>query len=96
MESFRLYTGKPIFVDHKSHPYKDVEVVEWKRRIDSQRKFYDSMKNGGTDYVDSFLIKNKINFILTDNDAKLINTKTTNFELIKEIDNYKLFVVSIL
>ena len=34
LQRFRLYTGAPIFVDFKSVPYKDVEVLEWKRRLD--------------------------------------------------------------
>ena len=34
LQRFRLYTGAPIFVDFKSIPYKDVEVLEWKRRLD--------------------------------------------------------------
>src|SRR5439155_14439100 len=33
LQRFRLYTGAPIFVDFKSIPYKDTEVIEWRRRI---------------------------------------------------------------
>jgi hypothetical protein len=32
-QRFRLATGVPIYVDFKSLPYRDVEVVEWRRRI---------------------------------------------------------------
>lgn len=32
-EKFRLETGAPAFVNWKSHPYKDVEVLEWDARI---------------------------------------------------------------
>lgn len=32
-EKFRLETGAPVFVNWKSHPYKDVEVLEWDARI---------------------------------------------------------------
>lgn len=39
---FRLYTGAPIFVDWKSHPLKDVEVIEWYNRNLIAQKFYDS------------------------------------------------------
>ena len=34
---FRLATGVPVFVDWKSHPYKDVEVLEWHKRIQFAR-----------------------------------------------------------
>jgi hypothetical protein len=33
LQRFRLYTGAPIYVDFKSVPYKDVEVLEWRRRL---------------------------------------------------------------
>ena len=35
LERFRLYTGAPIFVDRKSIPYKDVELVEWFSRSET-------------------------------------------------------------
>ncbi len=39
-QRFRLYTGTPIYVDFKSIPYKDVEVLEWQRRIDWAKDRY--------------------------------------------------------
>ena len=33
LQRFRLVTGAPIYVDFKSVPYKDVEVLEWYRRV---------------------------------------------------------------
>ncbi len=40
LERFRLYTGVPVFVDHKSIPYGDVELVEWYTRFRVARDFY--------------------------------------------------------
>ncbi len=40
MDRFRIEAGVPIFVDQKSHPYKDVEVLAWSRRLDLARAFY--------------------------------------------------------
>jgi hypothetical protein len=40
LQDFRLHTGTPIFVDKKSHPYKDIEVIEWYNRIQIANKFY--------------------------------------------------------
>lgn len=40
MERFRLYTGVPIFVDEKAHPYKDGEILEWNKRIQMATEFY--------------------------------------------------------
>jgi hypothetical protein len=33
LQRFRLEAGVPIFVDFKSIPYKDVEVLEWQKRL---------------------------------------------------------------
>jgi hypothetical protein len=40
MESFRLATGAPVFVDVKSSPYRDADVVEWYRRLMRTNEFY--------------------------------------------------------
>jgi hypothetical protein len=41
MQDFRLETGAPIYVDFKSIPYLDDEVLEWYRRIQLATKFYE-------------------------------------------------------
>jgi hypothetical protein len=43
-EQFRIKSGRPIFVDWKSHPFKDIEVIEWKRRIDIAAKTYRNLR----------------------------------------------------
>ena len=40
MQDFRLAAGVPVFVDFKSHPYRDVEVIEWMHRLSLARAFY--------------------------------------------------------
>ncbi|HEY3382686.1 MAG TPA: DUF6798 domain-containing protein [Vicinamibacterales bacterium] len=40
LQRFRTYGGAPAFVDYKSHPYKDVEVIEWDRRLHLAQRFY--------------------------------------------------------
>jgi hypothetical protein len=42
MQDFRLETGAPIFVDFKSIPYLDGEVLEWYRRIQLATEFYEN------------------------------------------------------
>lgn len=42
---FRLQTGAPVFVDWKTHPYKDTEVIEWHRRIGLANAFYEAADN---------------------------------------------------
>lgn len=39
-DRFRLVTGKPIVANWKTHPYKDVEVLEWYERINALDEVY--------------------------------------------------------
>jgi len=40
LQRFRLYTGAAIFVDFKSVPYKDIEVLEWRTRLALVERWY--------------------------------------------------------
>jgi hypothetical protein len=40
LQRFRLHTGAPIFVDFKSIPYKDVDVLKWLERMRQTEQWY--------------------------------------------------------
>ena len=40
MQGFRLVTGAPVFVDFKSIPYRNTDVLEWRRRVVLADTFY--------------------------------------------------------
>jgi hypothetical protein len=40
METFRLDSGVPVFVDLKSIPYRDTDVIEWYRRYSLVNSFF--------------------------------------------------------
>jgi hypothetical protein len=46
LQRFRTYTGAALYVDFKSIPYKDEEVVEWWRRVNWSMHFYNGKANG--------------------------------------------------
>jgi len=46
LQRFRLYTGVPIYVDFKSIPYQDAEVLEWHRRVLHNQEVYDLIQRG--------------------------------------------------
>jgi hypothetical protein len=46
LQRFRLYTGVPIFVDFKSIPYKDTEVLEWYTRLKLAKELEEQLKKG--------------------------------------------------
>jgi|GEM_PF-115458 len=75
MSDFRLNTGAPILITEKTHPYKDVELIEWYDRILLAIKFYDSntenrneiIKILKNDYkITSVVLKKKHFFIKSD------------------------------
>jgi hypothetical protein len=41
LQQFRLFTGAPIYIDFKSIPYKDVEVLEWHQRVLWNHQLYE-------------------------------------------------------
>jgi hypothetical protein len=46
LQRFRLYTGVAIFVDFKSIPYKDTEVLQWHARLRLAREWQDRIQAG--------------------------------------------------
>lgn len=62
-ESFRLRTGQPILADWKTHPYQDVEVLEWWRRISQARELYRQLGSCGTT-MEAVLDRNSITHVV--------------------------------
>jgi hypothetical protein len=78
-EQFRIKSGRPIFVDWKSHPFKDIEVIEWRRRIEVAEKTFQNLRE--CKQIDS----NEFNVVILDNlsfkvepDCKLYNETQIN------------------
>jgi hypothetical protein len=46
LQRFRLTTGAPIYVDFKSIPYKDVEVIEWRDRMEWAQSVQEQVQQG--------------------------------------------------
>jgi hypothetical protein len=46
LQRFRLATGAPIFVDFKAIPYKDVDVIEWHKRLQMARALQVELMRG--------------------------------------------------
>lgn len=40
LELLRMNAGVPVWADWKSHPYRDVEVLAWKDRVEAARRLY--------------------------------------------------------
>ncbi len=49
LQRFRLHTGTPIFVDFKSIPYKDADVIEWRNRLEVAERLHAEIGEGKLD-----------------------------------------------
>jgi hypothetical protein len=51
LQRFRLHTGAPIFVDFKSIPYQDLDVLEWHERLILNDRICKQLKAGKVEEV---------------------------------------------
>ena len=72
MGRFRLYTGVPIFVDRSSHPYKDIEVIEWYERIQIANKFYQARGEAACSILREILSNYGITHVVVENSQSKI------------------------
>jgi hypothetical protein len=79
---FRLAAEVPVFVDFKSHPYKDSEIIEWHKRIEIANQLYASE---GTNTCEQ-LIKTVDEYTIT-HIVWPANSEVENCEPILEIFN---------
>ncbi len=73
MESFRLAAKVPIFVDYKSHPYKDIEVIEWFNRVEIAKNFYASSSNTACSILQNMSDKYGITHVILKSESSIAN-----------------------
>ena len=64
LQRFRMYTGVPIFVDFKSIPYKDEDVLEWRERLKFNEAFYEKLLAGEEEEVVKMLRELEITHVV--------------------------------
>jgi hypothetical protein len=70
-QRFRLYTGVPVFVDFKSIPYKDTDVLEWHNRMQRTEEWYTQLRAGQLAAVADDLRRAGITHVLATADQEL-------------------------
>jgi uncharacterized protein DUF6798 len=86
-QGFRLATGAPIYVDFKSIPYQDAEVLEWQRRLFWVADVYDRLLRNDPK-VPEVLAKAGISHLVTTVHADI---HLPRLEKIYEDANYRLY-----
>jgi hypothetical protein len=64
LQRFRLSTGAPIFVDFKSVPYKDIDILEWHARLLLTRQLYEQLEAGHLDAARDTLRRHGITHVV--------------------------------
>ncbi|MDH3717648.1 MAG: hypothetical protein OES79_05950 [Planctomycetota bacterium] len=69
-DGFRLYTGSPVFVDERDYPRKDVEVIEWYRRLNLAKKFYAARGDTACDILDELHARYAVTHVVVRGDLQ--------------------------
>ena len=88
LQDFRLATGMPVFVDFKSIPYKDSDVLEWYRRIILANRFY---RENECQLVTHLKENENISHIVISNENRSIDCP--NMERIYQDEYYSIFIL---
>ena len=73
LERFRLQTGSRILVDKKTHPYKDVEVIDWYNRIQIANKFFTGNTESQCDVLQDISSQYGVTHVVISNEENLLN-----------------------
>lgn len=68
LQQFRLFTGAPIYIDFKSIPYKDVEVLEWYRRVLWNHQIYEQRDWNKHEITTELALRNITHVVAADRD----------------------------
>ena len=89
LQRFRIVTGAPVFVDFKSIPYKDVEVLEWRRRLLWAEKIY-SQRDWNQAALLHELAQNGITHVVTSADCDMQDNAS---KLVYEDASYRIYAM---
>ena len=90
LQRFRINAGAPIYVDFKSIPYKDVEVLEWYRRAQWAQGMYKD-RDWNRPGVHKQLMDEKVTHVVTTTDRPITSDALELTDFTDE--NYRLYRV---
>jgi hypothetical protein len=90
MQRFRLYAQAPLFIDFKSIPYKDEDVLEWHKRLLLAQNWQKRLLESKSSELLKELRAQKISHIVTN--AK-VNLEQTELELKFSDEHFKLWKI---
>lgn len=92
-DRFRLYTGQPIFIDWKSHPYRGDEVVEWYERVQLAEEFYASGGDEQCQAIPRWVQQFQITHVVVDKQTSSEIESCKYVDSIYQDEHYAVFAV---
>lgn len=89
LQQFRLFTGAPIYIDFKSIPYKDSEMLEWHQRLVWNHQLYEQRDWNNKEITDQ-LRERRITHVVTTADRDI---RCAALQLIYADKYYRLYRV---
>ncbi len=89
MLDFRINTGVPILITYKSHPYKDVELIEWYERLKTVILYYDTNNTNKFEILKK--IKSKYNITHVVLEKEQFNYKLDSLKELYKDDEYGIY-----
>jgi hypothetical protein len=87
MQDFRLATGVPVYVEFKSIPYHDRDVLEWARRIQNTDQFYKKSDCGSLEKIARWGITHIVG------PPKLFDINCAEWQEVYRDDNYAVYAI---
>ncbi len=66
MDRFRLRTGAAILVDYKTHPYRDIEVIDWHARVKDASQFYEGAAESRCHHLREIVSRYGVTHVVTE------------------------------
>jgi hypothetical protein len=91
LQQFRLFTGVPIYIDFKSIPYKDVEVLEWHQRLLWNHQLYEQ-NDWNDEQINGELRRRGITHVVTAADREI---RCNALQLVYSDEHFRLYRVRV-
>jgi hypothetical protein len=90
LQGFRLHAGAPIYVDFKSIPYQDVEVIEWRERLQIADAICSRLREGHVREAVEELRKLNVTHLVWSASQKLLDA---GLKVVYEDATYRVYLV---
>ena len=92
MENFRISAGVPVFIDWKSLPYSDKEVIEWYSRLKIANDFYGSTNQTACNKLKAITSTYGVTHVLVDRNPMI---ECDFADLVHQSNGYRIYKLNL-